>query len=422
MKKFQELLTKDLGWKLLSIAIAATMWFMVINITQPVDTRSYSRPLTLENMDTLTSRGLTLGNAEELKNTKIIVKVKAQRTALDRLSQNPDWITASVDLAELTNAVNGDSVALPVNVSIEQGGTAYTINSKTPTVVEAVVETLRTKEFPIEVMLNGKPDKELALSDPILSSETVTVSGPASLVRQVTRVMAPLDAASLDAAAEIRAKLICYDSHGAEVTGLTLSPKTVTVSYAVHNAKQVPIQVDITGTPANGYQVGDVICTPKYAEVTGSPDALDAMLSIRLDSIDVSGRSAAVTKTFNLENYLPDDISLKEGSSGNVQVTVSVDTAPRGRQFTLDSSHLTILGQEDGKTYSLGTAHVTVSGDSSSLNGLRAEDLNGSVRVSGMSEGTHRVPLHLDLPNGLSASPAYIDVTVTGSEDAPENE
>ncbi len=25
MKKFQELLTKDLGWKLLSIAIAATM-------------------------------------------------------------------------------------------------------------------------------------------------------------------------------------------------------------------------------------------------------------------------------------------------------------------------------------------------------------------------------------------------------------
>ena len=68
MKKFQELLTKDLGWKLLSIAIAATMWFMVINITQPVDTRSYSRPLTLENMDTLTSRGLTVGNAEELKN------------------------------------------------------------------------------------------------------------------------------------------------------------------------------------------------------------------------------------------------------------------------------------------------------------------------------------------------------------------
>ena len=86
MKRFQELLMKDIGWKLLSVAIAAIMWFMVINITQPVDTRSYSRPLMLENLEALTSRGLTIGNAEELKSSKITVKVKAQRTALDRLT------------------------------------------------------------------------------------------------------------------------------------------------------------------------------------------------------------------------------------------------------------------------------------------------------------------------------------------------
>ena len=47
MKRFQELLMKDIGWKLLSVAIAAVMWFMVINITQPVYTRGYSRPLVL---------------------------------------------------------------------------------------------------------------------------------------------------------------------------------------------------------------------------------------------------------------------------------------------------------------------------------------------------------------------------------------
>ena len=70
MKRFQELLMKDLGWKLLSVAIAAIMWFMVINITQPVETRSYSRPLSIENLDALTSRDLTVGNLEELKKYK----------------------------------------------------------------------------------------------------------------------------------------------------------------------------------------------------------------------------------------------------------------------------------------------------------------------------------------------------------------
>ena len=149
---------------------------------------------------------------------------------------------------------------------------------------------------------------------------------------------------------------------------------------------------------------------------------LDALLSIHLDSIDVSGRTAAVTKTFNLENYLPDGISLNDDNRSSVQVTVAIETAQKGKQFTLDESRLTILGQEDGKTYSFGTAHVTVTGDSSSLNGLRAEDLNGSVHVNGMSEGTHRVLVHLDLPNGLNASPVYIDVTVSGDGSASANE
>ena len=70
----------------------------------------------------------------------------------------------------LAYAVNGDSVALPVNVSIDQGGTAYAISSKAPAVVEAQVETLRTKEFPIEVELNGKPDSDITLSDPVTGS------------------------------------------------------------------------------------------------------------------------------------------------------------------------------------------------------------------------------------------------------------
>ena len=129
MKKIQELICKDFGWKLLSVAIATILWFMVINIDQPVDTRGYNRPLSIENMETLTDRGLTVGNLEELKNTKITVKVKAQRTALDRLSQNPEWITAAVDLAELSSVVNGDTAALPVSVSI-QGGNTYGISSK----------------------------------------------------------------------------------------------------------------------------------------------------------------------------------------------------------------------------------------------------------------------------------------------------
>ena len=186
MKRFQELLMKDIGWKLLSVAIAAIMWFMVINITQPVDTRSYSRPLMLENLEALTSRGLTIGNAEELKSSKITVKVKAQRTALDRLTQNPDWITASVDLSELAYAVNGDTVALPVNVSVIQGGTTYAISSKSPAVVEARVETLATKEMSVEVEINGELENGIYLSQP--AADVLTILLCLFLIKPMKRI------------------------------------------------------------------------------------------------------------------------------------------------------------------------------------------------------------------------------------------
>lgn len=421
MKRFQELLMKDIGWKLLSVAIAAIMWFMVINITQPVDTRSYSRPLTLENMDTLSARGLTVGNAEELKNTKITVKVKAQRTALDRLSQNPDWITATVDLSELAYAVNGDTVALPVNVSILGGGNNYAIGSKSPAVVEAKVETLASKEMPVEVKILGNVETGTYLSQPNISNETVMVSGPASLVNRVNSVRAEISAEVLQADSEVKVKLICYDIHGMEVSGVSTNVPEVTISYALHDMKQIPIQVDIAGTPASGYQVGDISCSPRYAEVTGTEEDLEELISLHLDSIDVSGRTSSVTKTFSLEDYLPEGILLKEGSDTTVQVSVSIEPQ-NGKQFTLNESNLTLIGEEAGKTYSLGTAHVTISGDSSALNGLHAGDLDGTVHVSGLTEGTHRVLIHLDLPNGLSASPAYIDVTVIGETETPENE
>lgn len=420
MKRFQELLMKDIGWKLLSIAIAAIMWFMVINITQPVDTRAYSRPLQLENLEALTSRGLTIGNAEELKSTKITVKVKAQRTALDRLNQNPDWITASVDLSELAYAVNGDAVALPVNVTV-LGGNNYGISSKSPAVVEARVETLTTKEMPVEVEIIGDLESGTYLSQPTLSNETIKVSGPASLVNRVSSVKAEINAEDLQTTPVLRARLTCYDTKGDVVKGVSTNVLEITVSYALHDVKQVPIQIDITGTPAAGYQVGETSCTPRYAEVTGSPEDLEKLLYLQLGSIDVSGRTASATRAFSLKDYLPEGVSLKEGSPDSVQVVVTVE-AQHGKQFTLDSSNLSLRGEEDGKTYTLGTAHVTISGDNNALNALQASDLAGTVHVSGLTEGTHRVLIHLDLPSGMSTSPVYIDVTVAGEEDLPENE
>lgn len=415
MKKFQELICKDFGWKLLSIAIATILWFMVINIDQPIGTRDYSRPLAIQNMDVLTDRGLTVGNLEELKNTKITVKVKAQRTALDRLSQNPEWITAVVDLSELSYAVNGDVIALPVSVSV-QGGNTYGISSKSPAVVEVSVETMASKELPVEVHLNGELEEGTYLSEPLLSAETVLVTGPSTLVKSVTSVRAAVEAEAIKENPDIITALTCYNASGIPVKGVSTDPEEIMVSYALHDMKQVPLQVEISGSPASGYEVGNIYCRPQYAALIGSAEALERIVSLQLDSINVSGLTTSTTRTFRLTDYLPEGVTLMDSNKDTVEVIVEISEQSQ-KQLTLPASDLKIIGQENGKDYILqGDAHITISGEGSALESVQADDLQGSIHVNGLSEGDHKVMIHAALPDGLIMNPSYITVTVKETE------
>ena len=415
MKKLQELICKDFGWKLLSIAIATILWFMVINIDQPIGTRDYSRPLSIQNMDVLTDRGLTVGNLEELKNTKITVKVKAQRTALDRLSQNPEWITAVVDLSELSYAVNGDVIALHVSVSV-QGGNTYGISSKSPAVVEVSVETMASKELPVEVHLNGELEEGTYLSEPLLSAETVLVTGPSTLVKSVTSVRAAVEAEAIKENPDIITALTCYNASGIPVKGVSTDPEEIMVSYALHDMKQVPLQVEISGSPASGYEVGNIYCRPQYAALIGSAEALERIVSLQLESINVSGLTTSTTRTFRLTDYLPEGVTLMDSNKDTVEVIVEISEQSQ-KQLTLPASDLKIIGQENGKDYILqGDAHITISGEGSALESVQADDLQGSIHVNGLSEGDHKVMIHAALPDGLIMNPSYITVTVKETE------
>ena len=415
MKKFQEFLFKDIGWKLLSIAIATILWFMVINIDQPVDTRSYTRPLSLQNTEVLTDRQLTIGNLNELKTMKVTIKVKAQRTALDRLSQNPEWLQASVDFSQIKHAASGDTASLPIDVSI-QGGNTYGISSKSPGKVDVFIEPLIYKELPIDLVMTGTLPEGIYLSEPTLSHDTVLVSGPASMIGQIASVRAGIDAALVEASPEVTAPLLCFDSNGTPLSGIAITPESITASYAFHQMKTVPIQVDIIGEPEIGYQVGSVYCHPSQAMLVGSDEALESIVFLQLDSINISGHSNSVTRTFLLKDYLPEGITLAGDSGDTVQVLVNISPQSQ-RQITLPKEGLTLLGQEEGLVYEIvDDAKITITGEN--LETVYPEDLQGILHVNGLAAGEHRVMIHAELPQGMELNPSYVIVRISAETTA----
>src|SRR5699024_6381167 len=171
--------------------------------------------LQLVGEETLTARGLTVANREDLTNTKVSIKVKAQRTALDRLSQRQaDLISASVDLSDLTYAQDGDTITLPVDTSVGGGATGYTVESKVLGSVEIQVETLAAKEFPLEVSLNGEVTEGTHLSTPKLIPETIMVKGAKSAVDSVVAVRLSVNAADAVQQMDLQVKPVAYDKDG----------------------------------------------------------------------------------------------------------------------------------------------------------------------------------------------------------------
>ena len=56
--------TKDIGWKLLSLAIAVALWFMVINTENPLETRSYTASVQIQNEESLFERVYVVVNED----------------------------------------------------------------------------------------------------------------------------------------------------------------------------------------------------------------------------------------------------------------------------------------------------------------------------------------------------------------------
>lgn len=405
---------KDLGWKLLSVAIATTMWFMVISINQPIDTRSYSTTLQLVGEETLTARGLTVANREELTNTKVSIKVKAQRTALDRLSQRQaDLISASVDLSELSYAEDGDHITLPVDTSVGGGAAGYTVESRVPGSVEIQVETLAAKEFPLEISLNGEVTEDTHLSTPKLIPETVMVKGAKSAVDSVVAVRLSVNAADAVQQRDLQVKPVAYDKDGNTVSGVTFSVDTVTVSYSLNEAKQVPVQVSVTGSPAEGYHMGEVTCTPKTVSVIGAKEDLDKLNVISLDQIDVSGATSSISHTFQLADYLPEGVKLEKGSSSSVQVLVHVEKGEE-KTVTVSSDQIHLINAQDGYQYHLPeSVTVAINGEAGLISGVEGSELTGQVDVSNLTEGEHSVTVDWSLPSGITAENSIITIEVS---------
>lgn len=432
----KDILTKNLGLKIISVMAAFVLWLVVVNVDDPVISKMYTGiPVEILNENVLTDQGkcYEIDDGSEYAN----IVVTAKRSVIDAMSK--DYLRATADLKSLT-ALN----TVPIEVkSVRYSDQIESVVTRSES-VQLVVENLVEKTVPVSILYTGEPAEGYIIASVDSSCDSVKVKGPESLVNLVDKVCASDDISLINKDYVITESLYPCDIEGDKLEDerLSLSRTMTEVRYYVYATKTIPISSGYSGDPRPGYSAdGTVITTPSSVVVAGKGENFDDMevIYISPDEISINDAASNVYATVDISGYLPTGVIFAEkdfvpmievsvGIQENLHKTIEVPIAnitivnvPDNYQANLVDigDTVTVEIQGIGDTFDRFSGDLAIGTiDASTLvprNLVATQE--GAPLVTGENDGI----VNFDFPTGVSVvNPVSMMVIVdyTGGENA----
>jgi len=288
------------------------------------------------------------------------------------------------------------------------------------------VERYITRRIPVVLEIKGEP-KGYYLDSARTDPSMLSVSGPQSLVSQVARAVATLEASGLSGermsdrmSVDVQLQNVkgeAIESDLIEITNQTVITRSVVVETELLPMKEIPLQLDefVTGVPAVGYEVYDVIASVDAIGVAAEREVLDAMsvftteqpLSVQGATQDVSGY-VRLKRPSGMENSVPYDVA----------VTAKIREMETQRTFRNIAVEVDGLDSAHSATVSRDRQVVQLRGAYRFISALREKDIRLYVDVNDLDVGKHEVPVQISIDNApeFTCALSSPEVTVTITE------
>ena len=427
---FKNLLIKDFWWKILSMLIAICLWFIVINIENPVEIRSFSVPLEIRGINEVTDSNQIISNYDDIDDMKITIKVRGQRLSLDKLHQNRDAIQTYVDLSLIENIpISGGTFTVPILVKLPANlSDSYEIESRAPSSIQVVIEERKEVEMAVELLIEGSSVGSYVMVDPEIDPSSVMVSGTESAVNAVVGVRAVIQVENIVEDSHYVARLVPYNENDVEVFDVTLSQDVANIYIPVKASKKVQLVPEVIGVPKEGFVLSEITCYPQSVYILGDEALLASITEIAVPAMNIDGKSSDTETSFVIRYILPDGIRLKEGEAERIVIKAT---------FVKESAKDVVLKSENiFFTIELAEGYIAevlpenipirISGLETVLNNISDEDITADAVIRNLEAGEHRLPILVNLPEGARLteveSPYITVVIVEKIEEVQENQ
>ena len=400
-------LTNNLLLKILSLAIALAIWLLVANINDPVVVTSYDVPVTIQNSAYLESGGKTYQVLEQQQMVTVILRGNSS------VVENRTGDIQAV--ADLTQIVDMDTTPVMVPVTATCDRVAAEDISVVPAAIGIEIEDMVSKDFTITVTAGDTtPSADYEVGTMEANPEKVTITGPESLIDKIDRVMAEVNTTPMNEDTTITSRLIIYDKNQDTLDETEMNYLKFDIGQPVVDIHvdlwrvrgDIQLAVNYSGSPAPGYQVGDVTITPSTISVAGTDEALAQLavegntIEIPADAVVLDGQDSDVETRLTLSEYMPDDLVV----ANNVETAIAnVSIIPEGSQeFRVATRDIAIENLDDKLRLVFDTDSVTVRvrETGGQINDLTADEISLSADMKDRGAGDYEIQLEADLPDG----------------------
>lgn len=420
LRKIVKTVASNFGLKVLAAVFAVILWLVVVNIDDPKINKQYTTSVVIENADYLTNQGKYFQVLND-SNT-VVFTVTAKRSYIEKLSSTDFKATADMKNAEIDGTNN--TARVPIEVTAVRYSGQVTITKATQN-MEISLEDLLQAQFVIGSATTGQLAEGCALGEVTVSPNLLKVSGPESVVSRIDHVTASINVTGVSSDVVDSVIPVLYDTEGntIDTTDLTINLSTVTVTANVLDTKDVSVIVNVSGTPAEGFDFVDMSIEPETLKIKGTSSALNHVTSITIPAtaMDISGTRGDITQTIDVTEYLPKGVTLADPSKYKITATAHI-AQQASKTLSIFTSGIQVLNLSDGLTLKFDNAvvRVPIEGSKEAVDRLNGSNVSASVDASGLTEGNHELELILEVEAGVEHARVMVPVTISVGEDVPQ--
>ncbi len=398
-----KILKNNLGLKLLAFLFAFLLWLIVVNIDNPVMSKTFSGiPVIVEHSEILTEQKKTYQIVDDTQNVN--VTISAKRRTLSKIKAEDIIVTADIKEMYLDSQIPLEAVVVGYEENYES---IYT----NPRNLQIRIEENVSKTSNITPMATGEVRDGFVLGNLQTDPETVTINGPESLVDRISKVTAEVDVSGLGEDSILASQLMFYDEDNNLIDQSRLANNLgnfgVNVAVTLYKTRRVPVDVDTSKIVVKeGHSISSVKLAPEEIEIAGPDDILDEVDSIEIPAEEFEGQivNSRTDFTLNLEEYLPNGIQLADSMANSMIVTIAIERNGT-RNFELPIGSITVKNLDDDLRMSYRKTddlEVHVRGAKESLEDLNIERMAVIDLKEYKKAGTYTVPVQIELPGDCS--------------------